>query len=700
MIGLKCRVTKVPNKGYEVTNSKGKPSKLFEALKEKYNEEKAVDIIEIVSSDEAFGALSSQINSEGEVSMEVAENYITAFNSSELGKLRAIDIVMLQDVMIKLDQKGSDTTLTRLESIVETGKIPYSLSDYSLAELIELTYKLRNEEVSKYLEIPSDGVFTEEGYRDTQEVLDKELLGVTDRAEFDSIVGEYASETFTERYTSDKAFADKYFNDMTDKTIVTELDSEGNEVIMPNPLTQTELAMEGGLSELTEIVQVMIFNPQYINRASLTQIAEHAAEKAIDLTLLPEVGMHKSEEQIVDFLTTLNTLMRETNRDNFETFKRAYQEFFDIQEVPSRKTISIGNKQTLFEMVTNRSEEAVMENSGMVHMGSNLYKKVDRLTSSQMATKTINGLVSGEEASTPFPPRAFTGNRADDGKHFDLKEYIMKSNSEEVVRDITANLSDYFISLGSNVTQRNIAYHKAVNKGLIDSISRLETSKETSKVPNKAYLSLDPKVIQNSRYYLDGYLSEFTKDKLREKLANSDIYKNFYRYIDVTDKGLRLNDNSPYTLRNMEAFSKELASEKFENLKNHLTLSGERVLSDIMDTEVGTKVLFEDNYREFAQRNPEDLKTTRGDYTETENGIKSKVFFDQIVKLEDGRLFNKTEDNGVEAIYETLERKTGLEPTEFKERTPLATNQEGAGPLTLNDSQVKVNDKIKKNLEC
>lgn len=107
----------------------------------------------------------------------------------------------------------------------------------------------------------------------------------------------------------------------------------------------------------------------------LREIEEELAEYGVDIIGL--ANLRKSKEEIIDFLETVYEMSAKPNNENIRNFSDKYDELFGVK--PQTEVIRLDNNlrdYTIVKLFTEKSDQEMFENFGLIRVGINLYHKV------------------------------------------------------------------------------------------------------------------------------------------------------------------------------------------------------------------------------------------------------------------------------------------------------------------------------------
>ncbi len=688
---INCKIIKT-SRGVEVLNNKGEDSTLFNTLRERHGETKAIDIIYAVNTPEAIEMLENQINTEGEVSPEVAENYIRVTNEIAVGEINYQDIGEINEISSTTGVRSTEQLLVVLNEITEGGETPLELQHITPERAYELQNKIRNTED---FEIEGDNTenlsMTEDGPRDNFEILEPLLEEVTERSQFDEIINENATPEFVEKYNNQEGFADEFYESHISKTNIIQEDFQGELHLNPNRTTETlnSIDIEIG-SEVNQLINILIKNPQNITDATLRQLEELMANRGANFTEVIEMTELNGKQALTELLQSYSDVVVNPTQETIDNFTEQYNNFFNVETVSEKRRVNVEGETVTLTKIKTEDKESLFRDRNLVEIIEGQYKEESPLTINQKVEQTLEEALY--EDNVYLPNHAFTGRRADNDKeNFNVIDYIHK----EGVDSVKINLRKYVRELGDTNASRNIAYYKLKNKELTEKIKNSEVQpiiNNTSYVPSK-----------KSNFLKNRFLTEFTSEKLINKIEGTPLYSNFYKFLSVTKQGVRLNDKSKDAIQKVVNAIKELPSNQKTIFIEHLLLTKEQMLTEYLpmtdNVQNSTPESIIDNY----VNNSETVLEYKGTYNrEGDRLIKINKGNPLVVKIE-GKLYEAIDGNQVETTY----REIATNEDGFNNITPInrdvplpIEHTEINKPEGLNKIKIKLNKELKSKLEC
>jgi len=379
-------------------------------------------------------------------------------------------------------------------------------------------------------------------------------------------------------------------------------------------------------------------SPQEV-QTMLSTINKKAAKLGLDLKNLGTFYDNKSQEEMKDFLVSVNNLF---NLGNIDEFASVYDDFFGVDISPKVIVQNIQGNKSMYNVITKDSAYTLFQNEGLLPLGNNLYQRTDALR------QDLDSLydIASQRLNTP------------------LEELKRRIQSEVKLIDLSKVEQE---SIDSEVLQKMVIY-KELLSGKLDNEIELSTYEEN--------LVIDVKEVS------DEYVSEFYIANM-----NSELFK-------ITENGIEPISLDPITL---QAIRVEI--ENNSKLKNYFNA---KINSEITFPNEGEYVdSDEQNIRDYYTNYPQALPIFQEDYQRMEDGKIGAQSQEPFLRISDG-IYQRSDVNIYEKmIPNTGEYKVyglNIAPDILPSYTAIPqTNPELNVTNTYNKAQ---EEKINEELAC
>lgn len=303
-----------------------------------------------------------------------------------------------------------------------------------------------------------------------------------------------------------------------------------------------------------------------------------------------------NREEVMMLLEAANNLLTEANENNLQAFANIHKATIE----PSPRTITevLPDKYVGYNIVsmhTQMRESELFNKYGLIKVGDNLYHKLDQ-------TADINEV------------RDYIYSEFREGRIEIPSKYILTKdmdNKPSVLEDISRFLMSRKIPAGLENMELYSAYQVAFQHDPV----------VTSTDGAKGLL----RIKTNEDYLKSSFISDFYNYILREKVKDSDIFKNILSKFEVNDRDLSLMENIP-SIENLE-FSQEL--------KDYIALKKDSNMKYLIDT-TDSMITEDALYLNFPERKQE----YEGDIVVDGNYIITRPTVENYIKL-NGQLYRK-----------------------------------------------------------
>lgn len=652
----------------------------------------------------------------GEPKMEVLLNYIDssseALSQNEDINIPKEDVAEYKDIMMGVRVRSTNDLTQKLKS----GFMPdgyfnptrESLAAVKIYNAEEITDILSNSELQDriktfiYKLTNLDGEVLNDGYVDENFLVVKDgtknsigkfklanpylvekqainiLGGISTRAEFEDVLfNNDEVEMLRPIYLETQGTSEDLFMKFKDFKKIGVISYEGGQLTsklnntreyMEQVLTEPETTLlEENLDYLIQLEgQVFEENPEAISKLT-KEVSKELLNIGMDVTDLDNVMQGKSIAEFKEFLSSIYDFITTETDQAFDNMVGNYNQFFGVnndftfKNVPIRENVSANNS---FFLETESSDIELFNNTGLIPIGPNVYKRVSKSTTleelyNRVYTNTItNGYnnILSDEAVRP------TGYDSDGS--LNLSKIMDPSNKDAIIRDMKAyiqtQISDIFVgeenisqedleryALMFNYLNRSSDFDKFKGKPVLDS----EYSTYVSKIDNQQYLKTD-------------FIADFNKRALAEKAKDSLEYKEFYSNFEINNVGIRLLNNDPVSLSKISKYL-----ENNQDLVNYMKLhkQGVDLAPEVVKDPIRDDVFLRNYYANF----PQEVDVFKGSYNELSQGTIIAETKEPFIRTKAG-LYELITGVGSKGVYGKLNTENGLFKT-YSETLPPPT---------------------------
>lgn len=244
-----------------------------------------------------------------------------------------------------------------------------------------------------------------------------------------------------------------------------------------------------------------------------------------------------SERVDKPFLQALRDYLFNPITENVINFEQAYSTYFEVDTAP--KTIAFKNlprNRNYVSLATEKSEDVLLEENNLLKVGEDLYIKVRR--------QPIDDLYA-VLATYPqkFPPEI--------NDEFKLREYVQQQSAKlQNIENPEYNEEIYLLKT---------YFDAPINPSPV-----IDTAQEA--INEEAYNG-------NTQYLTTEFVSDFYIEYLRQKLKNSEQFKNFYSNFTINNRGIALLNDDVITLNTINSWIDTINPSIAENLKQYSIIS-------------------------------------------------------------------------------------------------------------------------------
>lgn len=302
----------------------------------------------------------------------------------------------------------------------------------------------------------------------------------------------------------------------------------------------------------------------------LKDINERALDSGVDMLNLEDTAYTNSRDEIVNMLTAYKTVLNTPTDENLQAFSEAYSEFFALSQEPVTRIVPTNDANDIY-LDSELSEYELFTEHGLIKKADNLYRPVQVI-------ENVDEVYAIMAANTALLPEGVQNEE-------ELKDYVNSKLTDIEVPDFRADAQQL---------EKMILYKMYFRASDI----RPPVANNTAKYQQ---------FTGNYQYLTEEYPSDFYKELLKEKRANSDLYQNFYRNFTVTKNGIELINNDPITVQQIMRYAPDYLKQ-YNLLSKSLNLPLENNGS-IVDF---NEMIYN---RQQAVSNPESVAKLNKDYT-------------------------------------------------------------------------------------
>jgi hypothetical protein len=526
----------------------------------------------------------------------------------------------------------------------------------------------------------SFGKYITENPAIVESVLAKQLGGITDETAFKEAVYSLPYRQVIERYENDAAFATDLYNHYSAYTqvpiIVLEADGQvtrqTTRTFLDTRITNAHIATadDSYKNNLSQEIDLLTSLGDYTWRNEsdkierlLYRVAANAANIGLDLTNLPAMYDIKSMEEIQDFLGATDVFIANDSIETTAAYQDAYAAFFGIKTEVLTDNRTLPKRLQGLAIVSAADEFSnsfYFEDYGLIPLGDNLFHKVDTSTPNDTLYNALYSLAVNDPSM--LPKEAYHKVVFKDGT-LDRSKLSNARNKEAVISGIKSYVQKQVARYEQSYNRGNLeklVLYKTVFGHPINMEYGVDVESEAAKY---AYLKGEKIAVDGTVY--QAAAMDFYITMLKEKLKNSDLYKNVLAHFDIENRTMLsgeiiLQHDDPKTKRDIDALMPKgkLRQEliKYVAASRHPSLSG--LFEDEIKNAVGKETLSETlKSSEFRQwlysKHPELLPKFKGVYTKNEsnfNIIEAANTFDEFIRLDEG-VYMRVSENGQGSLY-------------------------------------------------
>lgn len=662
-MALNCRI-----EGGKVFAPNGKESKLYKTLKDTFGESKAMDYYALTENSDyqpidnidnngemdinSFMQYASSKKSIKDFTQETLDLQFRDFNIKELNTLYTNGI--FNPSKSSLERVGNFTK-DEIETILSSEEIQNTLKNFIDNLSLNEVEPIDNPQKKK--EYNSIGIRPIENPSKTEEYILEKTFRANTIDQVDEFVETLEDKDIVNKYKTDPEYRD-YIRELSLNAQELPIEYVGGE-------TLEKLLKTLDVTKLDEVNQaaseILINEDKGIVLDEFDNLIDSFANAGLDINLDKLDYQNKPLDWFKDFVR--NTLEFSTNLDIEKA--EAFASFLDsIIEKPTKKVVTVSTDQnvnTLKILDTTLNEVEVFEKMSFIKQGDKIYQKVKQYSLEDMYSIFYD--IVKENPS-------LTGMQED----FDM------DSIESYVRDRMNEFPE-----ASSETLEKLIIFKTVFK------SPFETTLANDIVTEK----------KNEEYLKEDFVSDFSKEYIKNKIENTELYNNFYQFLEITDKGIRPINNTKYT-------ETHILNNAPKNVKNNLINYFSLSKNTTFVTEQ-VEAPIEGRPRLNAIQNPLTVEKITTDYQIiNENEIVSKQskdflrvrndVYEAVISNGESTLYSKITDSNTE-FYKTSAEKPTTEMT-LEELSRFDKNKDNTVSYKKHLSKQDIEEINEKEFNC
>ena len=489
------------------------------------------------------------------------------------------------------------------------------------------------------------------------------LAGISNREVFDGIVkrlDKYPS--FKQRYSYDKDFANQIFRKYSamSKIFRTQIIKDefsprvkgSRFATMYETLQFSNKGMEVAQDTafLSKLDDYVWSSEQQDVKAILKEIETKLVDYNIDVIGLSDLYDRKNKSEFIDFLNKINTFTEKVS-NNTHSIKDISQLSQDIDNFFGRsasyekvfKKVSDTNKgKTLVELTSEKDDLSLFEQHGLVKTSEGYYQKVSVENTLEEAYDRATDVIIQNPYlinGSNFKHLSFYK----DGKFDEVA--ILDEVNRSAVKDA---LKTYFKKRANELNDPNLKNRtETAQKWTIYKLMN-KNPMNTEKLPNFVQEEVKFQNYNGNYHYLtNNFHSDFQNYILKNKLDNTELYKNVLKYFEVNENGISLNtENNTIKQRIRNSY---ITDQTFENLKQYSIISKNKTMQDLFEFENDgiRRHNAAENQRYYYSNNFSQMESFKGDYEVSGNTLVANNSSDNFIRVKEGLFERVGQTNGV-----------------------------------------------------
>lgn len=489
------------------------------------------------------------------------------------------------------------------------------------------------------------------------------LAGISNREVFDGIVkrlDKYPS--FKQRYSYDKDFANQIFRKYSSMSKIFRAQIIKDEfsprvkgsrfATMYETLQFSNKGMEVAQDTafLNRLDDYVWSSEQRDVKAILKEIETKLVDYNIDVIGLSDLYDRKNKSEFIDFLNKINTFTEKVS-NNTHSIKDISQLSQDIDNFFGRsasyekvfKKVSDTNKgKTLVELTSEKDDLSLFEQHGFVKTSEGYYQKVSVENTLEEAYDRATDVIIQNPSlinGSNFKHLSFYK----DGKFDEVA--ILDEVNRSAVKDA---LKTYFKKRANELNDPNLKNRtETAQKWTIYKLMN-KNPMNTEKLPNFVQEEVKFQNYNGNYHYLtNNFHSDFQNYILKNKLDNTELYKNVLKYFEVNENGISLNtENNTIKQRIRNSY---ITDQTFENLKQYSIISKNKTMQDLFEFENDgvRRHNAAENQRYYYSNNFSQMESFKGDYEVSGNTLVANNSSDNFIRVKEGLFERVGQTNGV-----------------------------------------------------
>ena len=489
------------------------------------------------------------------------------------------------------------------------------------------------------------------------------LAGISNREVFDGIVkrlDKYPS--FKQRYSYDKDFANQIFRKYSSMSKIFRAQIIKDEfsprvkgsrfATMYETLQFSNKGMEVAQDTafLSKLDDYVWSSEQQDVKAILKEIETKLVDYNIDVIGLSDLYDRKNKSEFIDFLNKINTFTEKVS-NNTHSIKDISQLSQDIDNFFGRsasyekvfKKVSDTNKgKTLVELTSEKDDLSLFEQHGLVKTSEGYYQKVSVENTLEEAYDRATDVIIQNPSlinGSNFKHLSFYK----DGKFDEVA--ILDEVNRSAVKDA---LKTYFKKRANELNDPNLKNRtETAQKWTIYKLMN-KNPMNTEKLPNFVQEEVKFQNYNGNYHYLtNNFHSDFQNYILKNKLDNTELYKNVLKYFEVNENGISLNtENNTIKQRIRNSY---ITDQTFENLKQYSIISKNKTMQDLFEFENDgvRRHNAAENQRYYYSNNFSQMESFKGDYEVSGNTLVANNSSDNFIRVKEGLFERIGQTNGV-----------------------------------------------------
>jgi hypothetical protein len=563
-MGLKCRIGRRADGTLLVTNENGTPSSLYQqALAYTKNEKDALEMWAVASTPDFV----ESIGKKGTVDDVSLESVIQYYNSNKklIGTLTPSETFEVKQMMADHNVGRLSEMAAKLKDIFYEGNVPNFYPERAIKSGLFTSEDVKNIDLARIgdliMRMEADALVndfsietstTSSGYRNPSvrnifgasevvpmEAVYQEVIAAVENPQSEQEIRQAVQDLpYTDlvtKFNEDEAFAEQFISKFKNIRKIPVIEERDGELVadVTNTFSTIKNTISTDIDQLDIEAEILYIEgiPANIWEESrddivevIKEIEEDFADKNIDIVGLSEVTTDQAT--ILRVLNAVNEMVKEPTNQNIQVFSDIYDSVFgkvstkSVEKLPKEL-----DGLTIVRMNSEKSDQQLFEQHGLIKVGDGLYHKVrttDSLTDLYEAVyqQVKNGLVE--------IPERFNLTKDVNQKENTLKDIEKFINSRKTGLDFYNERASLYQVIFGHPTMDN-------SRKVIEDVKALAG------------------VVKNVDYLKAGFISDFYNYILKEKLKNSAVYRNTLSKIGINNRDITIG-NDISDLKNIEYY--------------------------------------------------------------------------------------------------------------------------------------------------